>query len=208
MKFSGSDFPLIRWNILVICASSLISAIILYSSGDYAEMAQKERRSAQDMLNDARNRLATAHQDQENMDIYAYEYGALVENRVIGGDRRLDWMEGLEKIRQENLVTNFSYTIAPQKIYSPQPPVDTGNFDVHYSEMKLQIDLLHEGQLPDFFTALRNHIQGWYQLEGCTLQRAAPGGGTGADASTAAAAYLKAECSGGWITLKNRNAPQ
>ena len=202
MKFSGSDFALMRWSILAICASSFISVIILYGSGGYAEQAREERRSAQDILNDARNRLATAHQDQENMDIYASEYSSLIENKVIGDDQRLDWMEGLEKIRRQNLVTDFRYTIAPQKIYTPQPPVDSGNFDVRYSEMKLQLDLLHEGQLPDFFNALRNQVKGWYQLEGCTLQRTAPGDGA------AAAPYIKAECSGGWITLKNRNAPQ
>ena len=202
MKFSGSDFALMRWSILAIFASSLVSVVILYGSGDYAEKARKERRSAQDILNDARNRLATAHQDQENMDIYASEYSLLIEDKVIGDDQRLDWMEGLEKIRRQNLVTDFRYTIAPQKIYTPQPPVDSGNFDIRYSEMKLQLDLLHEGQLPDFFNALHNQVNGWYQLEGCTLQRTAPGDGA------AAATYIKAECSGGWITLKNRNAPQ
>lgn len=202
MKLSKANFALIRWSILAICASSLASAIVLYSSGEYAENSQKERRSAQSTLNDARNRLAAAHQDRENMDIYTNEYGSLIESKVIGDDQRLDWMEGLEKIRRQNLVANFSYTIAPQKIYTPQPPVDSGNFDIRYSEMKLQLDLLHEAQLPDFFNALRSQIKGWYQLEGCTLQRAAPGDGA------TAAAHIKAECGGGWITLKNRNAPQ
>ena len=194
MKFSKSDFPLIRWSILAICVSSLASAILLYSSGEYAKKSLKERRNAQNMLSDARNRLAAANQDRENMDIYANEYGSLIESKVIGDDQRLDWMEGMERIRQKNLVAGFSYTIAPQKIYALQPPIDSGNFDIRYSEMKLQIDLLHEEQLPDFFSTLRSQIKGWYQLEGCALQRSTP--------------QLKAECSGGWITLKNRNAPQ
>lgn len=207
MKLSGSDFHLIRWSILAICVSSLVSAIVLYSSDKYLEKAQEKQRSAQNMLNDARNRLATAHQDQENMGIYANEYGALIENKVIGEDQRLDWMEGLEKIRRQHLVVNFSYTIAPQAIYAPQPPLDTGNFDIHYSEMKLQIDLLHEEQLPDFFAALHNQIKGWYQLDSCTLQRSTTANEEEFDNATAAA-HIRAECSGGWITLKNRNAPQ
>jgi len=209
MKLSKSDFPLIRWSVLAISASSLVSAIVLYSSGEHAEESLKEWRSAQTILNDARNRLATALQDRENMDIYANEYAPLIENKVIGDDQRLDWMEGLEKIRQQNLVTNFSYAIAPQKIYTPQPSIDSGNFDIRYSEMKLQIDLLHEEQLPDFFNALRSRIKGWYQLEGCTLQRsAALDKEEDIDSITSAAAYIRAECSGGWITLKNRDAPQ
>ena len=209
MKFSRADFFLIRWSAMAICASSLVSAVLLYGSGGYAERLLQERRNAQNMLNDARNRLAAANQDRKNMDIYAHEYGSLIENRVIGDDQRLDWMEGMEKIRKKNLVTGFSYTIAPQRIYTSPSPMDSGNFDIRYSEMKLQIDLLHEEQLPDFFNALRSRIKGWYQLEGCTLQRSAALNKEEDIASiTSAAAYIRAECSGGWITLKNRNAPQ
>ena len=106
----------------------------------------------------------------------------------------------MEKLRRQNLVTDFRYSIAPQRIYAPQPPISSGNFDIHFSGMKLQFDLLHEAQLVNFFAALRSQIKGRYQLEGCALQRVG-------DANTPASisAHLKAECSGGWITLKNRN---
>jgi len=63
--------------------------------------------------------------------------------------------------------------------------------------MKLQFELLHEMQLVDFFNALRNNDKGWYQLEGCTLNRIAA-------LDTGTATYLAAECSGGWITLHER----
>lgn len=201
MKLSHSDFPLMRRSILAVCASAFVSAVILYSSGEYAESARKERLNAQNMLNDARHRLTTALQDQENMAIYHAEYGTLIEQKIIGDDQRLDWIEGLEKIRRKNLVADFRYSIAPQKTYAFQPPIDSGNFDIGYSEMKLQFDLLHEAQLLDFFSALRAGIKGRYQLEGCTMQR------TSADLEEGqTSARLRAECSGGWITLKKRGA--
>ena len=126
-------------------------------------------------MNNARNRLAMARQDRDNLSDYSKEYGTLEANKIIGDDHRLDWMEGLEKLRSQNLVIDFRYNIAPQKIYAPQPALDSGNFDIHYSEMKLQFDLLHEGQLLNFFDALRSQINGRYQLEGCTLQRVTSG---------------------------------
>lgn len=205
MKLSKSDFYLMRWSILAVCAASLIGAIILYSSGEYAKSSRNDRRNAQNMLTDARNRLTTAFQDQENMAIYAGEYGALIERKIIGDDQRLDWVEGLEKIRRKNLVADFRYSIAPQKAYVSQPPIDSGNFDIRYSEMKLQFDLLHEEQLLNFFDALHSDIKGRYHLEGCALQRATGTTPGEDDANATTAAYLKAECSGGWITLRNRN---
>lgn len=200
MKLSKSDFPLIRRSLLAICASALFGATILYSSGEYAGNTRKDLRGAQNQLNDARNRLSAANDDQKNMAAYADEYGTLLGLKIIGDEQRLDWMEGLSKIREQNLVTDFRYTIAPQKIYAAKPPIGSDNFDVHYSEMKLQFELLHEAQLLDFFAALRTQIKGWYQLENCSLQRAAAGEN--------AAVQIKAECSGGWITLKNRSVPK
>jgi hypothetical protein len=110
-------------------------------------------------------------------------------------------MEGLEKLRQQNLVVDFRYNITPQRIYTPQPAIDSGNFNIHYSEMKLQFELLHEGQLLSFFDALRSRIKGHYQLEGCKLQR------DDIAEDAAKPTKISAECSGGWITLKDRNAP-
>ncbi len=205
MKLTQSDFVLMRWNILAFCGSLAISATILHLSGRYAEIAQKDRGAAQRQLDEARKRLSTAHEDQKNMAIYSDEYRTLLEHKVIGDNHRLDWIEGLESIRNKDVVIDFRYSIAPQKVFAPQPPVDTGNFDLHYSEMKLQLDLLHEGQLLDFFNALRQQVSGKYLLEGCTLKRR-----SASESSQAAGTVpnLKAECIGGWITLKNRNASQ
>ncbi len=205
MKFSSSDFQLMRWSIMAISASVILSSIILYASQQYADHAQKDFRAAQNTMNDARNRLARAHQDQEDLAAYSKDYRILEDRKIIGDDHRLDWMEGLDKLRQQNLVIDFSYSIAPQKNYTPQPAIDSGNFDIHYSEMKLQFDLLHEGQLLNFFNALRNQIYGQYQFEGCTMQRT-PARDEDVNVALSTATHIKAECSGGWITLKNRNA--
>lgn len=202
MKLSNSDFLLIRWSVAAICASALLSGIILFSSSQYAAHNQTELHTAQRQLNDARSRLTAAQQDKENMAAYSAGYILLEEQNIIGDEHRLDWIEGLEKLRQQNLVIDFSYNIAPQKIYVPQPAIDSGNFNINYSEMKLQFDLLHEGQLLNFFAALRSQIKGHYQLEGCKMHHNETAEGD------ATAAHVRAECSGGWITLRNRSAPK
>ena len=201
MKLSSSDFQMMRWNIAAISASLILSGIFLYASQQYADHANKDFRIAQSQLSEARNRVTIAHQDQENITLYSAEYDELEAHNIVGDDHRLDWMEGLEKLRNQNLALDFRYNIAPQKIFTPQPALDNGNFNIQYSEMKLQFDLLHEGQLVNFFAALNKQIKGYFHLESCTLHR---------DDIEAAvdnpAAHVKAECSGGWISLKNRNA--
>lgn len=198
MNFSASDLTLIRWSVLAICASALLAALLLFSSGEYATQKLKDRNFAQARLNNARNQLTTANEDRKNMATYADEYALLEEGGVIGDGSRMDWLEGLEQLRQHHLVPAFRYTIAPQKPYTPALPINSEMFDIQYSEMKLEFDLLHEGQLLNFFSAMRSNIKGHYQLQGCTLQRST--------SDSALKSGLQAECRGGWITLKNRNA--
>jgi len=204
MKLSKADFLMMRWNILAVCASALLGIAILYGSSRYAEHAQKDQYNAQRLMNEAQGRLTAARRNMGNMSVYSGEYGALEDAGIIGNEQRLDWLEGLEKLRRKNLVAGFRYQIAPQNDYTASTAIDRGNFHIRYSEMKLQFDLLHEVQLLDFFDALRSDIKGRYQLESCTLQRIAPGNVEGQTAPV----QLKAECSGGWVTLNNRNAPR
>jgi hypothetical protein len=202
MKFSGSDFHLMRWSLSAIGASLLLSSIILYSSGKYADSAKHNLHAAQIKMNKARTNFTMAKQDLENLSDYSQEYYTLENKKIIGDDHRLDWVDELEKLRNENLVFDFRYNIEPQKKYAPQPSLDSGNFDIHYSETKLQFDLLHEGQLMNFLDALRKQTNGWYQLQGCKMQRT----NMNEEDATAAVPHIKAECSGGWITLMNRNS--
>ncbi len=202
MKFSTADFAVLRWNIVALFAAAAFGSVIFYTSNLYVESAKNEMLKARSESNDARRRLSAAIDDRENMSIYSDEYGALGQLNIIGDDKRLDWIEDMENLRQQNLVLDFSYQISPQKNYTPKPPISAGNFEIHYSEMKLHFALLHEVQLLNFFRAMSNDIRGWYQLDSCSIQRK-----TGATDGNKLSRppQLSAECSGGWITLKNRN---
>lgn len=191
---------LLRWQLLTLITAALLGGVLYFYSDSYVGQVHRNLHHAQSQLDAAQQRLTTAQQDSENLGSYQAQYTTLEKIRFIGdGQQRLDWLEGLEKIRNKQLVLDFRYYIAPQKRYTSNPAIDSGNFDIHYSEMKLQFELLHEAQLIRFFDALRGDIKGHYQLDGCTLQRLSPSTGTGS------APQLKAECSGGWITLTRRN---
>jgi uncharacterized protein HemX len=122
MKFSNSDFHLMRLSFSAICASALLSGGVLYGSNQYAEHQQNNLRAAQSQMNDARKKLTAARQDQESLSVYSAEYGQLENQNIIGDDHRLDWMEGLEKLRNQNLAVDFRYNIAPQKTMCLNPP--------------------------------------------------------------------------------------
>ena len=206
MTYSKADLPHIKWGLLTFLLVLVVGGIIIVASENFIAQSQLDQRNAKRQLDEARRQLATAGEDRENMRAYTLEYDALLKRNIIGNDQRLEWIEGLEKIHKQDRVPGFmefKYAIAPQKPYTPAPPLDSGNFELNLSGMTLQLDMLHEEQLTDFFNALRTGINGWFLIDHCALERTT----ATADVDDFGVAHkLKAECSGGWLTLKNRNA--
>jgi len=198
MNFTQADFADLKWSLGALVCSIALSGALISVSQTYLRNSLQESQTAQKQLNDSRMQLMSVQSDQENMSSYALEYNALLAQKVIGSEQRLDWMEGLEKLRQQGSVLDFKYTIAPQQPYAPKPPLDAGNFQLSRSNMTLQIDLLHEEQLLHFFTDMHKQLNGWFMLDGCSLSRANP---------SDEMSPLKADCTGGWFTMKNKNTP-
>ncbi|OIR15790.1 hypothetical protein GALL_32910 [mine drainage metagenome] len=198
MRFSKTDLQILKWSLGALTLSIVLAFGLISWSEEYLAQSLKNREAAQRQLTEARTQLISVQSDQENMSAYALEYNALQEQKVIGSEQRLDWMEGLEKLRQQGRVLDFKYTISPQQSYAPKPALDAGNFQLSRSIMTLKIDLLHEEQLLHFFSNLNNQINGWFMLDGCSISR------TG---TVNELAPLKAECTGGWFTMKNKSAP-
>ncbi len=198
MSFSTEDLAELKWSLGALALSLIVSGSLISLSGTYLESSLKESQAAQNRLNDSRMQLIATQSDMENMSSYALEYNALLAQKVIGNEQRLDWMEGLEKLRQQGAVLDFKYTIAPQQGYTPNPPIEAGNFQLSRSSMTLQIDLLHEEQLLSLFEEMRKQLNGWFMLDGCSITR------TG---TTDEIGPLKADCTGGWFTMKTKGAP-
>ena len=199
MSFSTDDLGEIKWSLLTCLLSVGIAVGLINYSATTQQESLRQLQQAQRQLNAARDQLLTAQNDQENMSSYQMEYDALVAQKVIGSEQRLDWIEGLEKLRRQNLLPDVKYTIGPQSAYTPNPPLVAGNFALSLSPMSLELDLLHEGQLLNFFEALSRQMPGWFLLDKCALSRV--------DSTQNGGVMLKAACAGGWFTMKNRNVP-
>ncbi|MBU1215562.1 MAG: hypothetical protein KKF58_00850 [Gammaproteobacteria bacterium] len=199
MTFSTADLGEIKWSLLACLLCTVFSVGLINYSADMQQQSLQSLKQAQRQLNTAREHLLTAQNDRENMSSYQMEYDALVAQKVIGSEQRLDWIEGLERLRIQNLLPGFNYTIAPQTSYAPKPSLDAGNFTLSLSPMSMELDLLHEGQLLNFFSTLHSQMPGWFLLDKCDISR---------DESTQnRGVTLKAQCAGGWFTLKNQNTP-
>lgn len=140
----------------------------------------------------AREQLARIAQEGQEVREQADLYRRLVELRIVGAERRLEWNASLAGIRERLQLPQMRYQIAPRRLLQSLPG-KAGNVDSHASTMKLELGLLHEVDLLRFLEALRTSGNAFYAVNQCAIARNAPG--------AAGAPLLRAACEIDLITI-------
>ena len=200
MKFSTQDLSRIRGSLIVLALALALGAAAVYGSNKLLKDARQSRAAADRERTEATGKLERVKVEREDLQGYYQQYQVLVARDVIGPERRLDWIEAIEKIRSQQNVFSVKYNLGPQKTLSTAAAPTSGGFNLNLSGMTLDLGLLHEEQLLDFLDALRAEAKGMYLLERCNLTR------IGSAQEIKFAPNLRAECSLGWITLNDKTA--
>jgi hypothetical protein len=121
-------------------------------------------------------------------------YQRLKGLRILGDERRVEWIEALARIRAARELPELRYQVERQKVLKSLP----GNpaLELRSSTLKLELALLHEGDLLGFLEDLRASGHAYYSVRQCSIARTA-------DAVPAAtiAPRLRASCQIDLITL-------
>jgi len=200
MKFSTKDLPHIRGLLIMLALALILGAVLIYVSDGVLTKAQQSKILADREWSEALRKLERTKNEQEDLQGYYHQYQNLVEQNVIGLEQRLDWIETIEKIRNQLNIFSVKYKLEPQETLNLENNSTSNSFDLHRSNMTLDISLLHEGQLLNFFDALSEQAKGMYLLESCTLTR------NDLVRQLRFIPNLQAECTLGWITLNEKNA--
>ncbi|MCK5715019.1 MAG: hypothetical protein KAH64_03580 [Nitrosomonadaceae bacterium] len=198
MKFSTKDLPRIRGLLIISVLTLVLGAIIAYVSNGVLIEAQQSKITADREWSEAHRKLERTKNEQEDLQGYYRQYQNLVEQNVIGQERRLDWIETIEKIRNKLNIFSVKYKLEPQETLNFETVTSSNSFDLHRSNMTLDFSLLHEGQLLNFLDTLSEEAKGMYLLESCTLTR------NDFVRQLRFIPNLQAKCTLGWITLNEK----
>ena len=200
MKFSTKDIPHIRGLLVMAILTLILGVMAVYVSDDMLNEAQQSKTTADQEWSDAVRKLERTKNEQEDLQGYYHQYQSLVEQNIIGEEKRLDWIESIEKIRNRLNIFSVKYKLDPQETLDMVGTDLPGNsFDLRRSNMTLGFSLLHEGQLLDFIEALSKEAKGMYLLDSCVLTR------NDLIRKLKFTPNLEAECTLGWITLNEKN---
>jgi hypothetical protein len=200
MKFSTKDIPHIRGLLVMAILTLILGAIAVYVSDGMLNGAQQSKTTADQEWSDAVRKLERTKNEQEDLQGYYHQYQNLVEQNIIGEEKRLDWIESIEKIRNRLNIFSVRYKLDPQETLDMVgTDLPGSSFDLRRSNMTLGLSLLHEGQLLNFIEALSEEAKGMYLLDSCVLTR------NDLIRKLKFTPNLEAECTLGWITLNEKN---
>jgi len=155
--------------------------------------AQAERRANMERL----ARISEEEREvKQNIDVYQ----RLKALHILGEERRLEWADTITRIRKEQELLDLRYVVERQRLLTTVPGKPAG-VDFYASTMKVELALLHEGDLLRFLAELRQSGNAFYAIRRCGLTRTAQ-----AATGTTITPRLRAECEIDLVTIMDRAA--
>ena len=156
--------------------------------------ATKAQTQAKATANSLHDQYINTARDEALLRETIERFNSLRDSGLIQAEDRLRWADELREIRSSLRIPRLDYELQPQRVLRNLDA--KGEHRLHASQMKLTMDLLHEGDLLRILERLQTRRDAIVLIRECNLDRAAANT-TGAQMSHT----LKANCTLDWISL-------
>ncbi len=191
MNITRDDLKRLRMPLAAAIVLFALGAASLIASGYYLDEAQTTRDATRLTRVAAQERvLRVAEEEREIRDDLVY-YEQMRQRGIVGEQSRLDWIESIAKIKNDRKLFEIRYNFDAQRPLDYPGLVATGAAAFVVSRLKLEMLLLHEGDLLNFLADLQASIKAHVSVRNCTVTRIERGAPLGA---TTLQPRLRAEC--------------
>ena len=200
MRFSAQELKLLAVPLALLVA-------LLAAGGGLIFWAQLQQRKAEQQLAaaraeraQAREKLTRIAEEEKEVNDKLAVYRQLKQLRILGEEQRLEWADAMTRIRTTSELLDVRYLVDRQRLIGSAPGKPAG-VEFFASTMKVDLALLHEGDLLTFLRELRKSGNAYYSVKRCAITR------TGiAPTGASIVPRLRAECEIDLITIMDRAA--
>ncbi|MGQ0443387.1 MAG: hypothetical protein ACT4OH_08125 [Methylophilaceae bacterium] len=198
MMLTPQDWRKLRYPILGLGTVMVIVGLLVSLAEQYYTKNQTVLQTQQSLLDQARQKFQSSGLEKETIMQYLPIYNDLLIMGFIGEERRIEWIEQLRQIHAQHKLFSIDYQIGLQEPYSPSFIPSMGNFSMQRSIMRLNLDMLHEGDLINLLDGLHEQTAPLI-VRDCEIKRP-----IGAIVNTKnLTSNLKAACEIDWLTLRD-----
>lgn len=175
------------------------SALITWTETRHAVQARTLAAARTDRAQ-ARERLMRIADEEREVKEKLEVYQRLKDLGILGEERRLEWADAMTRIRTERELPDVRYRVERQRPLASVPG-KPAPVDFFASTMRVDLLLLHEGDLLHFLGDLRRSGNAYVSVRSCSLAR------TGQPVTAGGLSpRLRAECEIDLITIVDRAA--
>jgi hypothetical protein len=199
---TAQEFNRIRWGLVAALAMAAIGAALVVASSQWLHAQAEAYRSASAERRDVEGKLRRARSEEAEIRQTIARFEELQTSGIVGLEQRLIWVERVRQLREALRLYDVQYEIAPQRALDLSiAPGGAPGFEFLTSSMRLQLDLLHEGDLLAFLDELKRSVPAHIRVRQCAISRAPAGA---AAPAVAVKPQLRADCTIDWITISER----
>ncbi|MCG6875847.1 MAG: hypothetical protein LJE97_12220 [Betaproteobacteria bacterium] len=116
-------------------------------------------------------KLSRATEEEREIREKLVDYRRLLARGVIGDERRLEWVETIGQIKNEHKLFEIKYRIDPQRKLDLPGVTSSSEVEFRVSALKVEMQLLHEGDLLAFLDGLRSKLKAHVLVRSCSIER-------------------------------------
>jgi hypothetical protein len=200
LKFTAQELKKLALPLLACLILLAAGAACIGWARQEHRVARGELVAASDARAQARERLARIAEEEREVKEKLQVYLRLRELGILGVERRLEWADAMGRIRAQRELPDLRYRVERQRLLASVGS-KAASVDFYASTMKLNVGALHEGDLLDILTDLREMGNAYYAVRRCSIARTGP-----APTAAGLAPRLQAECEIDLITIIDRAA--
>ena len=170
MKLTREEFMKILPAFLGFVGAILSVLFLLNYEHDHHQHLLNARMQNQDILSKAKTRFIKSGEEKISITRNLPQYQKLFNQGAIGEEKRIEWMDALRNIHQENKMFNIKFRIGEQSVY-PMPTQSIEPFKPYHSLMKIELALLHERDLLVLLDALKQKSLAPFVTQQCEITR-------------------------------------
>jgi hypothetical protein len=200
MRFSAQELKVLAVPLALLVALLAAGGGLIFWSELQQRKAEQQLAAARAERAQAREKLTRIAEEEKEVNDKLAVYRQLKQLRILGEEQRLEWADAMTRIRTARELLDLRYLVEKQRtlVSIPGKPA---NVDFFASTMKVDVALLHEGDLLAFLRDLRDSGNAYYSVKRCQITRA-PSAATG----LSIVPRLRADCDIDLITIMDRAA--
>lgn len=171
LRIDRAGWSYLRGALLFLGATGALGALSLAGSIWHAQAMERQRLDHEQARHAAEQRYLTLDHQAQLIADYLAPFVNLYATGLLGREQRLRWVEVLQETGVALQLPALDYEIAAQRPYTAQPPSGSSDYKVFVSAMRLDMQLLHEGDLAALLLALKRRGKGLYTVSECALER-------------------------------------